>query len=181
MMIEETLVLIKPDAVERRLIGEIISTFEQAGLKISAMNMLRPTKDIVLKHYPDDKEWVSGLGEKTIMGYKELGLDLVQEFGTDNPHELGEMVRGWLVDYIASTDIVALILEGNAAVAKTRKLCGHTVPTLAEPGSIRGKYSCDSAALANTERRSIRNLVHASSGLEEAKAEIALWFPEHEE
>ena len=179
-MIEKTLVLIKPDAMEHRLIGEIISTFEQSGLKITAMKMLRPTADIVLKHYPDDKEWVYSVGEKTVKGYAELGLDLVQEFGTEDPLQLGEMVRGWLVEFMTSTDIVALILEGNAAIAKTRKLCGHTVPTLAEPGSIRGKYSCDSAALANTERRSIRNLVHASSGAEEAKAEIALWFPEHE-
>jgi nucleoside-diphosphate kinase len=180
MMIEKTLVLIKPDAVERGLIGKILAIFEQAGLRIAAMKMLRPTKELVLQHYPDDQEWVTGIGEKTVMGYKELGLDLAQKFGTEDPFELGEMVRGWLVDYIASTHIVALILEGNAAVAATRKLCGHTVPTMADPGSIRGKYSCDSAALANTERRTIRNLVHASSGLKEASAEIALWFPEHE-
>jgi nucleoside-diphosphate kinase len=82
-----------------------------------------------------------------------------------------------LVDFLTSGEVVAMVLEGNAAVPNVRRLCGKTVPLFADPGSIRGRYSLDSPDLANAEKRPIYNLVHASGAPEEAQSEIQLWFP----
>jgi len=175
---ERTFVMIKPDGVARGLIGEIISTFERAGLKLVMMKMLQPTKELAETHYPSTEKWLGGVGQHTVDGCVELGLDVVKEFGTADPVEIGKMVKVWLVDFITSGKVVAMIWEGTLAVANVRRLCGNTLPSKAEAGSIRGKYGLDSAVLANTAKRSLFNLVHASGNLEEATTEIKLWFPE---
>lgn len=177
-MIERTFVMIKPDAVRRGLVGAIITTFEQAGLTIVAGKLTRASRELVTKHYPDTNEWLAAVGGKTLMGYAEVGLDVKKELGTDDPIEIGKMVKAWLVDFITSGDVVAMVLEGNAAVANVRRLCGNTLPIFAEPGSIRGRYSLDSPDLANAQKRPVYNLIHASGELKEAKFEISLWFPE---
>jgi len=151
-MIERTFVMVKPDGVRRALVGEIISTFERAGLRIVAMKMLRPTRELVFKHYPESNEWFSEVGEKTIKGYKDIGLDVKSEFGTDESVEIGKMVKEWLKDFISSGDVVAMVLEGNAAVINVRRLCGGTFPIFADPGSIRGRFSVESPDFANAEK-----------------------------
>jgi nucleoside-diphosphate kinase len=90
------------------------------------------------------------------------------------------MVRGWLLDYISSGPVFAAVLEGPHAVDLVRKITGHTLPYKAEPGTIRGDFSFDSSHLANTAKRAIKNLIHASGNLEEAKYEIPLWFSKDE-
>jgi len=178
MMIERTFAMIKPDGVNRGLIGEIISTFERADLTIIALKMLRPTKEMVSRHYPDTTEWLHTVGGKTLQGYSEIGIDVKAELGTDDQIEIGKMIKQWLIDYITSGNVVAMVLEGNLAVSNVRRLCGNTLPIFADPGSIRGRYSLDSPDLANGEKRPVYNLVHASGEQSEAQYEISLWFPD---
>ncbi len=177
-MIERTFVMIKPDGTKRGLVGEIISTFERAGLKIVALKMTIATEELVVKHYPETDKWFSSVGKKTLDGYVKMGLDAKQELGIDDKIEIGKMVKKWLIDYIISGNVVAMILEGNAAVSNVRRICGETIPIFADPGSIRGGYCLDSPDLANAEKRPIQNLIHASGDFDEAQFEIGLWFPE---
>lgn len=179
-MIERTLVIIKPDAVKRGLIGEVISRLERAGLKIVAAKMVWARREQMEGFYPSDEGWLRSVGNKTLNSYKEMGLDPKAELGTDDPVEIGRMVKRWLVDYMTETPILLLVVEGNHAVSVVRKLVGNTLPYKAEPGTIRGDFSVDSPDLANREKRSIRNLVHASDSPEEARREIAYWFREDE-
>ena len=177
-MIQKTFVMIKPDGVKRGIVGEIISTFEKAGLKIAALKMITPTKDIISQHYPENDTWFNIVGEKTFKGYEEVGLNVKNELGTDNKIEIGKMVKSWLIEFITSGNVVVMILEGNEAVSNVRRLCGNTLPIFADPGSIRGRYSLDSPDIANAEKRPVYNLIHASGTVEEAIFEIKLWFSE---
>lgn len=180
-MIEKTLVVVKPDGVKRNLIGEIISRFEKAGLKVVASKMTVVTKDLADQHYPADRDelWIA-IGNKTLDNYKALEMDAEKVLGTTDAKKIGDMVRVWLLDYIVSGPVFAMVLEGPHAVELVRKICGHTLPLLSLPGTIRGDYSYDSSALANTAKRAIKNLMHASGNLEEAKYEIPLWFKKSE-
>ena len=92
--------------------------------------------------------------------------------------EIGTQVKAWLVDFITSGPIVFVVLEGNHEVQIVRKLVGDTIRAYADPGTIRGDFAMDSTDWANAERRPVKNLIHASGNVEEASAEIALWFPE---
>ena len=173
---ERTFVLIKPDSIKRGLIGEIISRFERVGLKIEDLRMIQASSEVVAQLYPDDEKWLRSVGNKMSQTYKKYEKDIVSEMGTDDTLELGKMVRQWLVDYTASEPVVIMILVGNHAVDLVRKLIGDTNPIFAQPGTIRGDFSMDSADNANSSGRAIYNLVHASGGQEEAEREIALWF-----
>ncbi len=177
---ERTFVMVKPDGVQRALVGEIIRRFEKAGLKIVAMKMVRADKALVNKHYPSDEKWLSVVGGKTLESYQKYGIDAKKQLGTSDPVAIGKMVKGWLVDFICSDPVVAMVLEGNHAVENVRKIVGSTLPLVALPGTIRGDYAVDSPDLANARKRPIRNLVHASGSLEEAKFEISLWFTSKE-
>lgn len=180
MAIERTLVIVKPDGVKRGLIGEIISRFERANLKIVAMKMVWADRSKIEGFYPSSIEWFRSVGNKTLNSYKEMGIDPRRELGTDDPVEIGKLVKKWLMDYMTETPIVLMVVEGNHAVEVVRKIVGNTLPYKAEPGTIRGDYSVDSPDLANREKRAIRNLVHASDSPEEAKREIEYWFKEDE-
>ena len=174
---EKTLVLLKPDAVERRLVGEIVSRFEKAGLKIVATKMVRPDEGLAHKHYPTDrKEFIEGMGHKTLESHQEVGQDPKAIFATDDPYEVGLKLQEWLVDFLVSGPVIAMVLEGEDAVERVRDIRGHTIPAKAQKGTISGDYSDDSALKANAEKRSIRNLVHASGDKKEADFEISLWF-----
>lgn len=174
---EQTLVILKPDAVARGLIGKITSRFENVGLKIVGAKVMRATKDLAKKHYPIEREaFIRGMGQKTLDNYKALGVDPKKEVGTDDPLEIGKIIRDWLDELITGGPVFAMVLEGPHAVELVRKLCGHTLPLLAAPGTIRGDLSYDSSYLANTGKRAIKNLIHASGTVEEAKYEIPLWF-----
>jgi nucleoside-diphosphate kinase len=178
---ERTVVLVKPDGVKRGLVGEIISRFEKVGLKIVAMKMVWVDEAMVRKHYPTTREeWVKKVGEKTLEAYKNYGQDPGEKIGTADPREIGLKVCDWLVDYLTSGPVVAMVLEGPHAITVVRKMVGHTYPEAAAAGTIRGDYSVDSTDIANDHRRSARNLVHASGNAEEAAFEIELWFHKNE-
>lgn len=176
-IVERTLVMVKPDGVKRGLIGEIISRFEKAGLKILAMKMVWVDKKHVAQHYPDDRvEFIKGIGEKTLETYKKYGLDPMTNLGTADPSKIGMMVNEWNRDFLSSGPLVAMVLEGVHAIDSVRMITGHTFPATAVPGTIRGDHSIDSPALANLKKRPVRNLVHASGNPAEAEFEINLWF-----
>lgn len=177
---ERTLVFVKPDGVQRGLVGEIIARFERCGLKIVGMKMIWPSKEFLDRHYPKDEAFLTTLGSKTKEAFETYGMNLEATMGTEDLLEVGRRVRGWLLDYVSSAPVVAFVLEGSHAVSVVRKIVGHTLPVFAQPGTIRGDFAIDSPTVANLEQRAIHNLVHASGTVEEAQAEIALWFSPEE-
>lgn len=178
---ERTVVLVKPDGVRRGHVGEIVHRLERVGLKIVAMKMVKPEQELYKKHYAADKvETLKRLGSKTLKTYSEYGKDAKADFGTDDPEKLGRLVLGWLIDYVASGPVIAILLEGRHAVDNAISLAGPTMPVHAPPGSIRGDFSTDSAAYANEEKRGVENLIHISGSVEEAKFEETLWFSKEE-
>lgn len=177
---ERTLVLLKPDAVARGISGQIIARFERAGLKIVAMKMIHPTAEQAGGHYSGPDEWISGMGQKTLDSFEQFGMDVKEVLGTEDPHKIGTMVRGWLIDYVSSGPVIAMVLEGVHAITAVRRMIGFTIPARAEPGTIRGDYSIDSNTLSSLETRSTKNLIHASGNPEEAVQEIAYWFSDGE-
>ncbi|MDP2917902.1 MAG: nucleoside-diphosphate kinase [bacterium] len=177
---ERTVVIVKPDAVVRGLIGEIIARFERRGLKVIALKMVWPTKEHVEKHYSGSEEWLRGMGQKTIEAFKEYGMDVKEKMGTDDPMEIGKKVQKWNVSYLSKAPVVAMILKGMHAISTVRKLVGHTLPILAQPGTIRGDYSIDTNTAANLDGRAIHNIVHASGDPGESAHEIEHWFSPEE-
>lgn len=179
---ERTLVLIKPDAVERKLVGEIISRFERAGLKIVGLGIVVPDAKILEKHYPAKRAWVENLGNNLLKTAQEFNIkvDLKKDYKVNNTYELGKKIRKWLIDFMTSGPVVKIALEGENAINAVRKIVGKTIPLLAEAGTIRGDFSTDSPLLANLEKRPIKNLIHASSNREEAEKELKLWFKKSE-
>lgn len=180
-MAERTLVILKPDAVQRGIMGEIISRFERVGLKMVGAKMILPTKELLNRHYPTDRrDFIEGMGKKTIDNNEEMGIDTKVHFGHADPYKIGLELQKWLMDYMTSGPGLAMVFEGPHAIEMVRKMRGHTLPQKALPGTITGDYSFDSSTLANEFKRSIRNLVHASGNAEEAEFEIGLWFSESE-
>jgi nucleoside-diphosphate kinase len=175
---EQTFLLIKPDGVRKGLIGEVLKRIEQRDLKIVALEMFESTREQVDEHYPKDSAWIHRLGEKSLATYHKYGMDARAELGTDEPDEIGKMVRRWLMDYMVSAPAVRMIIQGIHAVDMVRKICGPTMPYIADMGTIRGDFSADSPAIANSEKRAVMNLVHASETPEEAAHEIEFWFGE---
>jgi nucleoside-diphosphate kinase len=172
---ERTLVLLKPDTVQRSLVGEIIGRFERAGLKIVALKFLVSNKEQAYKHYVKNETEIEALGNRSIEGKKKSGLTV-----TDDPKTLGQKIVDRLVKFLTAGPVVAFVLEGNQAVAITRKLVGSTEPLQSDVGTIRGDYTIDSYELADNSDRSVRNLVHASANVGEADYEIKVWFSEQE-
>lgn len=180
-MVERTFVIIKPDAIQRGIIGDIISRFEKVGLKMVGAKMIQVPEELANKHYPKDREeFIRGMGEKTLDNCKELCINPKKQLGSSDPKEIGRMIQEWLVEFLTSSPVMALVLEGPHAIEVVRKICGFTLPFKAVPGTIRGDYSFDSSSYANTGNRPIRNLVHASGNAEEADFEVSLWFSEDE-
>ncbi|MBI1999574.1 MAG: nucleoside-diphosphate kinase [Parcubacteria group bacterium] len=169
---ERTLVVIKPDGVQRSLIGEIIQRYERLGLKLVAMKMTVPTEEHVEAHYTVDPEWFRKTGTKTIEGYKAKGLTPP----TEDPVALARGVLNNLKKYLTKSPVVAMVWEGAHAVELVRKLTGGTEPLKSDVGTIRGDYVLDSYQMSDTDGRAVRNLVHASGTPDEAAKEISLWF-----
>ena len=172
---ERSLVLIKPDGVQRGLIGEIVSRFEKKGLKITAMKMIWPTLDMAKRHYDQPEAAAIALGEKSIAAYKEKGIEI-----NKTPLEIAKDVQGRLLTYLTTGPIVAMVIEGAHAIAHVRKIRGATNPLGADVGTITGDYTIDSYFIADDDQRSVRNLVHASGSVDEAENEIKIWFKESE-
>lgn len=177
---EKTLLVLKPDAVKRGLVGDIVQRVEKMGFSIVAGKIMVPSEELGIKHYPDTDEWKQNVGARTIEDCEKYGIDLMENMGTEDPIEIGNLVKKWNVDYLCSGPVFAFVLEGYNAVERLRSLVGSTVPTKAAPGTIRGDFSLDSAILANMNGRAISNLVHASGTVEEAEYEINLWFKPEE-
>ena len=175
-MSERTLIIFKPDAVKRSLIGEVFQRFEKAGLKMVAGKFTLADRELVEKHYPDTQEWKQTVGQRTVEECQKYRINLMANIGTADPVKVGEIVKKWNVDFLTSGPVLAVIFEGVNAVEKGRNLVGATVPIKAAAGTIRGDYSLDSAIVANQKGRTIYNLVHASGSVEEAETEIKLWF-----
>lgn len=173
---ERTYVMVKPDGVRKGLIGEIIKRFEQRDLKIVALEMFQPSHEEIDNHYPKDAVWVTRLGSKTLSTYEKYGFDAMKDFGTTDPAKIGPEIRKWLVDYMLSAPLIKMVVEGIHAVDMVRKICGSTLPYQADMGTIRGDFSNDSPVLANTEKRAVMNILHASETPEEAAHEIKHWF-----
>lgn len=145
-MLQQTLVLIKPDGVERGLIGEIIKRFEQRGLKIVGMKMVHADKSFAAKHY---KESIA--------------------------QKHGQHVRDNLLEYLSSGPVIAIVIQGVNAIAAVRKIVGTTYPGEADMGTIRGDFCHASKEYVKTFQQG-HNLIHASENEEDAKEELALWF-----
>lgn len=177
---QKTVIIVKHDAVSRGLMGEIVQRFERVGLKIVAMEFIAATTDMGQKHYPDTEEWLNKVGNRTLTEYREKGINPVARLGTDDPKEIGQMIKEWNVDYLTMGPVLAMVFEGPEAVKIGRKLVGETNPINAAPGTIRGDYSWDNADLANDQMRPFYNLIHASGTPEEAQFEIELWFEDIE-
>jgi nucleoside-diphosphate kinase len=178
---ERTLVILKPSAIQRGLVGEILTRFEKVGLKMAGAKLIWPDKGLLDKHYPPEREdFVTGLGQRTLDSYKELGLDVKKQFEELDPNKIGHEVRDWLVQSMMSGPVMPIVLEGPHSIEIVRKIVGHTLPQKAAPGTVRGDYSFDSAALANKNQRPVNNLIHASGNAEEAEHEIELWFTSKE-
>lgn len=173
---ERTLVVIKPDGVQRSLIGEIIKRYERVGLKLVATKFFVPTPELIEKHYLLDPNWLKNVGEKSIEGYKKKG-DVPP---SEDPIEVGNMVVAVLKKYIASGPVLAMVWEGAHVVEIVRKITGGTEPRGTDVGTIRGDFVIDSYKMADGDKRAIRNLIHASGSVEEATNEINLWFKPEE-
>ncbi len=168
---ERSLVLLKPDTVQRSLVGEVIKRFELTGLKISAMKMVVPTEAQLLTHYNKTDEWYERKGKGIVEEVKAQGKEVTKE-----PIEYGKDIIRTIVHYMTAAPVVAMILEGNKAVAVVSKIVGSTEPSTSDVGTIRGDYTVDSYSHATLEGRAVRNLVHQSESPEEAEREIAIWF-----
>lgn len=168
--------MVKPDGVRKGLIGEIINRFERRDLKVVALEMFQPTKEQIHEHYPKDEAWIKRLGEKSLSTYQKYNIDPKPLLGTNDAMEIGKMVREWLIDFMVSAPLVRVVVQGVHAVDMVRKIAGPTLPFMADMGTIRGDFSNDSPALANTEKRAVMNLLHASETPEEAEHEIKHWF-----
>jgi nucleoside-diphosphate kinase len=173
---ERTLVVVKPDGVQRTLIGEIIGRFERTGLKLVAMKMCLPTTEHVEKHYTLDPEWRRITGEKRVKAAKEKG----EKLETEDPFEITAVILEKLKKYLTSGPVVAMVWQGAHATELVRKIVGGTEPRSSDVGTIRGDYVLDSYVMADTDGRAVRNLVHASGTAKESEAEIAHWFTKDE-
>lgn len=173
---EQTLVIIKPDGVQRGLIGEVIKRYETCGLKLVGLKMLIPTRELALKHYSIDPDWALKSGTKTFESYKAKGLPLP---GND-PVEFAEGIRRKLMDFMSSGPVVSMVWQGMGAVSIVRKITGSTEPLTSAPGTIRGDYTIDSYTAADTDARAVRNIIHSSGSVDEAEKEIKIWFDKKE-
>lgn len=175
---EKTLVIIKPDGIQRTLIGEIIKRYERTGLKLCALKLLVPSEEMATRHYYEvgGDAWIEEVGRKAAAAYEKKGEKSPYKTFKEN---------GWAIlkanaKYLSAGPVVAMIWQGASAIELVRKITGSTAPLLADVGTIRGDFTLDSYALADLDGRSIRNLIHASGAPEEAEKEIPIWFKEEE-
>lgn len=172
---ERTFVILKPDTVQRSLIGEVIKRFEKTGLKCTAMKMFVPQEEQLIKHYNKTDEWFLKKGTNVVNDLMAQGLPIDKE-----PIEYGKDIIRTIVKYMTAAPVVAMVWEGNQAVAVVTKIVGTTEPATSDVGTLRGDYTIDSYGHASFETRAVRNLVHCSDAVSEAEREIAIWFQENE-
>lgn len=176
---ERTFVILKPDTIQRGLVGEIIQRFERIGLKIVAMKMHAAPEEKLWDHYHKDDAWFLKKGERIVENKKAAGLPVEKE-----AIEYGKDIIGVVVNYMKAGPVVSMVLEGNNAAAVVKRLVGGTEPATADTGTIRGDYAIDSYLLCDTDgSRGLRNLIHCTDpadGEGAAAREIGIWFTEEE-
>jgi nucleoside-diphosphate kinase len=172
---ERSYVMIKPDGVQRAMIGEIIRRIERVGLKLVAVKMIVPTEEQCWAHYNKDDAWFETKGTKMIENRKANGMPV------DKPAaEYGKDIVRALVKFMTCGPVVAMIWQGNESVGIVKKLVGGTEPLTSDVGTIRGDLTLDSYDLSGVDDRAVRNLIHCSDKPEEAEREIKIWFDENE-
>lgn len=171
-MIEKTLVLFKPDAVQRGIVGDILSRFEKVGLKIIGLKMLDAGEEQLAKHYYKDEKWLVEKGKGMIKkkGYAE----------DYDPKKAGQEIVDGLMKDMRISPIIAMVLEGHNAVMTVKRLTGPTNIDEALPGTIRGDYSHDTFNLANISNRPNLTIIHATDNPTESEKEIEIWFDKNE-
>lgn len=176
---ERTFVILKPDAVQRGLVGEIIKRFERIGLKIVGMKMHMADEKKLWDHYSKDDAWYVKKGERIIENKKSLGQTVDRE-----PIEYGKDIIRAVVTYMSAGPMVSLVLEGNNAASVVKRLVGSTEPATADTGTIRGDFALDSYYLCDVDgSRGMRNLIHCTDPADGEGAqdrEIGIWFTETE-
>ena len=172
---ERSLVLIKPDAVARHLVGELITRFERKGLKLAALKLVWPTEDMTARHYTDSEEWLLDTGTKTYNSYVSKGVTPPLE-----PRELAMKVRERLMESLTAGPVVAMVLEGAHVIEVVRKMRGATSPLGAEIGTIGFDYTMESYEVSDAGGWAIKNIIHASDSPQNAAHEIAIWFKPEE-
>lgn len=177
---QKALLIIKPDGVQRGLIGKILRRFEQVGLTITGLKFIWATKEQIIAHYPETETWFKKVGERTLTNYVKKKLDAKKVFGTDDAVSIGKTVKKWLIDYLQESPLFFAVVEGYDAIEIVRKLSGNTIPLLAAPGTVRGDFSHDTIDLANEQNRPLRNIIHASDTVEDGEKEVNLWFTKEE-
>jgi len=173
---ERSLLLIKPDVLQRQIVGEIITRFERKGFKMIAMKMLNATEEQVGEHYVDEDSYLIEVGEKAKKGAKARGEDI----SNWDSLERGKIIRQRNIEYLTCGPIVAVVLEGFGVISGVRKLLGSTSPAAGDVGTIRDDYSLDTFQLADFVSRSTRTMIHASDSVENAEREMKIWFDESE-
>jgi nucleoside-diphosphate kinase len=172
---ERTFVMFKPDTVQRSFMGEIIRRFENTGLKCTAMKMFKADEDRLIQHYNKDDAWFLKKGNGIVEDLKAQGLPVTKE-----PIEYGKDIIRANAKFMMSAPVVAMVWEGNQAVAVIKKIVGSTEPATSDVGTIRGDLTVDSYSHAAYENRAVRNLIHCSDMVTEAEREIAIWFADDE-
>ncbi len=170
---ERTFVIIKPDGTQRGLMGEIIGRFERVGLKVVGMKFGMLDKDKIWKHYGKDDAWFIKKGTKIAEDRKAAGMVVDKE-----PIDYGKDIIRALEKFMTACPVTSMVLEGNQAVAVVTKMVGTTEPATSDVGTIRGDLTLDSYQISAVDDRAVRNLIHCSDSVENAQAEIALWFEE---
>ncbi len=173
---EKTLVIIKPDGVQRSLVGDIIKRIEKTGLKMTALKFSVPTPELISEHYQLEEGWLVKAGNKSLAAYKKKGIKPKEE----DAEKIGRKVLKSLIKYMTSGPVVQMVWQGAHASQIVRKVVGSTEPLTSDVGTIRGDYVIDSYELADLDERAVRNLIHASGNKEEAEKEINLWFKKEE-
>lgn len=174
---ERTLVIIKPDGVQRTLIGEIIHRYERIGYKLVGLKLVVPTGEQAKAHYMiGGEEWLESVGQKAAAAYEKKGMK--SPFAT--PRENGIAILETNAKYLSSGPVIAMVWQGAHVVEVMRKLTGSTEPRSSDVGSIRGDFVHDSYMMADADSRSIRNLIHASGNPDESAKEIPIWFSDGE-
>lgn len=172
---ERTFIILKPDTMQRSLIGEVIKRFERTGLKFVAMKMFVPDKERLLVHYNKNDEWFLKKGNRVIEDLKSHGLPVLKD-----AMAYGREIIDTIVTYMTVAPVIAIVAEGNEAVKVVTKLVGTTEPSTSDVGTIRGDYTVDSYGHSSFENRAVRNLIHCSESPEEAEREISVWFTKDE-
>ncbi|QQG38175.1 MAG: nucleoside-diphosphate kinase [Candidatus Kaiserbacteria bacterium] len=170
---ERTLVIVKPDGVQRGLIGELIKRYERTGLKLVGIRFGIADEKKLWEHYNKTDEWFLKKGAKIAEDKKANGLPVQKE-----PIEYGKDIIRQLVHFMTSGPVLFLVWEGNQAAAVVRKITGDTEPATSDVGTIRGDLTLDSYTIAAVDDRAVRNLIHCSEDAADAKREVALWFDE---